>query len=400
MLDGLLEYLLSKEAEVLRKHFVIRIVPMLNPDGVGFGNYRCSVLGVDLNRKWERPNRFLHPTVFYAKGLIRWMTSERKVALFADLHGHSRKLNAFFYGCAYKNYEQEGRIRNAQLRIVPLLCCQKNPHFSSKDSRFGIERCKESTARVTVFKEFGVMNSFTLECSFYGKEWQVKTESTIAPPGLYGRVARQPPPPKTKVTHMSVDDYRSLGETLIQTMHSFLPGEQHRLQIISGRILDVFYEEFIKFIPPYILKREEEKRRKAEGPSTALTYPKEKRPVAMTTEKKKRKRFSQAAGLASGSSSKDQRGVSASLRGPERRKATKAAKEVSSMAREIDRNADRKAATRARLPQAGKDDESSDQKAVVGLSGNDEENFDALIDIPHKQNEIMEFDSFMNGIQH
>ena len=70
------------------------------------------------------------------------------------------------------------------------------------------------------------------------------------------------------------------------------------------------------------------------------------------------------------------------------------------MAREIDRNADRKAATRARLPQAGKDDESSDQKAVVGLSGNDEENFDALIDIPHKQNEIMEFDSFMNGIQH
>jgi hypothetical protein len=28
--------------------------------------------------------------------------------------------------------------------------------------------------------------------------------------------------------------------------------------------LDVFYDEFIKFIPPYILKREEEKRKKLE----------------------------------------------------------------------------------------------------------------------------------------
>lgn len=261
MLDGLLQYLLSKEAEVLRKHFVVRIVPMLNPDGVIYGNYRCSLLGVDLNRKWEKPNRFLHPTVFHAKNLIRHMHAERKVVLFTDLHGHSRKLNAFFYGCSYKNYEQEGRIRNAQLRIVPLLCCQKNGHFSTKDSRFGIEKCKEATARVTVFKEFGIMNSFTLECSFFGKEWTVKTESSNAPLAIYGRM----PPPKSRISHMTLEDYRSMGETLIQTMHNFLPGEQHKLQIISGKILDVFYEEFIKFIPPYILKREEEKRRKAEG---------------------------------------------------------------------------------------------------------------------------------------
>ena len=56
MLDGLLKYLLSKEAAPLRKEFVIRIVPMLNPDGVIYGNYRCSLLGCDLNRKWEKNN--------------------------------------------------------------------------------------------------------------------------------------------------------------------------------------------------------------------------------------------------------------------------------------------------------------------------------------------------------
>jgi len=113
MLDGLLDFLLSKEAEELRKHFVIRIVPMLNPDGVIYGNYRCSLLGCDLNRKWEKPNRLLHPTIFHSKQIIRNMHSERKVVLYCDLHGHSRKQNAFFYGCSFKNYEQEGRIKNA-----------------------------------------------------------------------------------------------------------------------------------------------------------------------------------------------------------------------------------------------------------------------------------------------
>lgn len=97
--------MLSPEAALLRKHFVIRIIPMLNPDGVIFGNYRCSLLGCDLNRKWEKPNRLLHPTIFHAKNLIRHMHGERKVALFSDLHGHSRKHNAFFYGCSFKNYE-------------------------------------------------------------------------------------------------------------------------------------------------------------------------------------------------------------------------------------------------------------------------------------------------------
>jgi len=34
--------------------------------------------------------------------------------------------------------------------------------------------------------------------------------------------------------------------------------------------LDVFYDEFIKFIPPYILKREEEKRKRLENNSTKV----------------------------------------------------------------------------------------------------------------------------------
>jgi hypothetical protein len=47
MLEGALRFLLSEDdlAKELRKHFVFKIVPMLNPDGVVVGNYRCSLLG-------------------------------------------------------------------------------------------------------------------------------------------------------------------------------------------------------------------------------------------------------------------------------------------------------------------------------------------------------------------
>lgn len=54
---------------------------------------------------------------------------------------------------------------------MPLLCCHKSPSlFGFKDCRFRIEKCKESTARVVIFKEFNIMNAFTLEASFFGSE--------------------------------------------------------------------------------------------------------------------------------------------------------------------------------------------------------------------------------------
>ena len=101
---------------------------------------------------------------------MRKTLESRDIYFFCDYHGHSRKENVFFYGCTFKNFEHEGRIKNAQLRIIPLMCCHKNKNFSFKDFRFRIEKPKESTARVVVFKEFNISNSFTLECSFFGRD--------------------------------------------------------------------------------------------------------------------------------------------------------------------------------------------------------------------------------------
>jgi murein tripeptide amidase MpaA len=52
VIEGTLKYLVSEDqgARYLRDNFVFKIIPMLNPDGVIVGNYRCSLSAMDLNR--------------------------------------------------------------------------------------------------------------------------------------------------------------------------------------------------------------------------------------------------------------------------------------------------------------------------------------------------------------
>ena len=71
-MKGILEFLTSEdnvEAEMLRKNFIFKIVPMINVDGVIYGNYRTSLAGIDLNRTWKRPNQVLFPEVTAIKKL-------------------------------------------------------------------------------------------------------------------------------------------------------------------------------------------------------------------------------------------------------------------------------------------------------------------------------------------
>lgn len=68
------------------------------------------------------------------------------------------------------------------------------------------------------------MNSFTLECSFFGKDIKTKEEqsNTMNPYGV-------PPTKKKRLIHMTIEDYNSLGEYLMRTMHNYLPSEQYKL---------------------------------------------------------------------------------------------------------------------------------------------------------------------------
>lgn len=46
---------------------IIKLVPMINPDGVVIGNSRSSLAGVDLNRRWSNPNATMHPELYFLK---------------------------------------------------------------------------------------------------------------------------------------------------------------------------------------------------------------------------------------------------------------------------------------------------------------------------------------------
>jgi murein tripeptide amidase MpaA len=73
MMKGIIDFLVgnSPEAFVLREKFVFKIVPMLNPDGVINGNYRCSLSGADLNRRWKSTSKLLYPEIFETKKLCK-----------------------------------------------------------------------------------------------------------------------------------------------------------------------------------------------------------------------------------------------------------------------------------------------------------------------------------------
>lgn len=75
VLNGFLSVLLNRDnpiGVILRKQYVFKIVPCLNPDGVAKGHYRTDTRGVNLNRVYLKPCFALHPSIYAARSLIKY----------------------------------------------------------------------------------------------------------------------------------------------------------------------------------------------------------------------------------------------------------------------------------------------------------------------------------------
>ncbi|KAG7481117.1 hypothetical protein MATL_G00063400 [Megalops atlanticus] len=179
VMKGTLEFLMSCSplAQSLREAYIFKIVPLLNPDGVINGNHRCSLSGEDLNRQWQSPNAELHPTIFHTKGLLQYLAATQRAPLvFCDYHGHSRKKNVFMYGCSIKETVWQTNVsatsydlhEDLGYRTLPKILSQLAPAFSMSSCSFVVEKSKEATARVVVWREIGVQKSYTMESTLCG----------------------------------------------------------------------------------------------------------------------------------------------------------------------------------------------------------------------------------------
>lgn len=230
VMHGILDFLTgpSLEARFLRHLFVFKVVPMLNPDGVIHGNYRCSLAGTDLNRRWTDPSPDLHPTVLATKKMILSLHRARTLSLYCDFHGHSRKKNIFLYGC--RALDATSRIEATRIRLFPHILgktsdAARGGYFSFADCTFSVTRSKKSTGRVVIWNECQVPHCFTMEASFFGvdpagngKRSVVGSTQTLSPP-----------------RHFSTSDLRAAGARVCMALIPFAQMLQLQRQGVSTK---------------------------------------------------------------------------------------------------------------------------------------------------------------------
>ena len=165
VLHGLVDWLLSDNpfAKYILDHCIVRIVPMINVDGVVEGSYRIfSLSGFDLNRMWESPSPEKQPEVYHTKELIKKTAMERPIVVYIDFHGHSRLHGTFAFGCP--NPTDMG-LKDAE-KTLPRLFAFLSDEFSWEHCIFSFPKERDAAGRIVVRREMGVVQSFTIETSF------------------------------------------------------------------------------------------------------------------------------------------------------------------------------------------------------------------------------------------
>ncbi|XP_032977829.1 cytosolic carboxypeptidase 2 isoform X2 [Rhinolophus ferrumequinum] len=220
VMKGFLDFILSNspDAELLRDIFVFKVIPMLNPDGVIVGNYRCSLAGRDLNRHYKTILKESFPCIWYTRNMIQRLLEEREVLLYCDFHGHSRKNNIFLYGC--NNNDRKYWLHE---RVFPLMLSKNAPDkFSFPSCNFKIQKSKEGTGRVVMWR-MGILNSYTMESTFGG--------STLG---------------SKRHTHFTTEDLKSLGYHVCDTLLDFCDPDQTKFTQCLAELKELLQQEIHK----------------------------------------------------------------------------------------------------------------------------------------------------------
>ncbi|XP_059565364.1 cytosolic carboxypeptidase 2 isoform X7 [Myotis daubentonii] len=220
IMKGFLDFILSNspDAELLRDIFVFKVIPMLNPDGVIVGNYRCSLAGRDLNRHYKTILKESFPCIWHTRNMIKRLLEEREVLLYCDFHGHSRKNNIFLYGC--NSHDRKYWLHE---RVFPFMLSKNVPDkFSFHSCNFKVQKCKEGTGRVVMWR-MGILNSYTMESTFGG--------STLG---------------NKRDTHFTTEDLKSLGYHVCDTLLDFCDPDRTKFMQCLVELKELLQKEIYK----------------------------------------------------------------------------------------------------------------------------------------------------------
>ncbi|KAM3920742.1 cytosolic carboxypeptidase 2 [Leptodactylus fuscus] len=218
MMKGFLDFILSDcaDAQLLRDTFIFKVIPMLNPDGVIVGNYRCSLSGRDLNRNYRSMLKDSFPCIWHTRAMVKRLLVEREVLLYCDFHGHSRKNNVFMYGCNNKG-PLESRLHE---RVFPLMLSKNAPDkFFFKGCKFKVQKSKEGTGRIVMWRH-GIRNSYTMESTFGG--------STLG---------------DRKGTHFTAGDLKSMGRHFCDTLLDYCDPDNTKFKVCVSELQTLVKEE-------------------------------------------------------------------------------------------------------------------------------------------------------------
>ncbi|XP_046406545.1 cytosolic carboxypeptidase-like protein 5 [Ischnura elegans] len=226
VLDGIITSLLNKEdpgAALLRRKFVFKLIPVLNPDGVVRGHYRTDTRGMNLNRVYGNPSFELHPSIYAACTLLRYYhggienvdnldvqengigaedsadilvdgeipcveedegTEQKKdlgacsiesrtsgLFLYLDLHSHASRKGFFLYGNNFPKLEDCIEVR-VFAKLMEINCqgflynacdfSEASMHLKDKSGNGS----REGAGRVWVMSQTGLVYSYTFEAHY------------------------------------------------------------------------------------------------------------------------------------------------------------------------------------------------------------------------------------------
>lgn len=171
IIHGFINFLISREVicHKMRDMFEFWICPIVNPDGVVGGNYRCNTQGRDMNRHFfadDDPEglkiRLTEVELIRSYLKERLPKGEGMFKMFLDIHAHSAQNSIFCYAPI-----DEDTAKNAVIKRFPMVLDNLSKYFLYENCKFGNERYKKNCARLGVFRDFGLPNSFTIESSCY-----------------------------------------------------------------------------------------------------------------------------------------------------------------------------------------------------------------------------------------